>query len=139
MKQIKKMYNEDHSSKRMVEWIRDGEGERRCIFHVERYIWIDDLVPKLRVRLAEDATSFVERNQKIPIMPELHELTYIPTGKQCYDNTLRPPTKNIVFEYELEEYVEARGHKKSYCDRCSDIVLLEESNHDPFSRLTLFK
>lgn len=66
-------------------------------FEITTKIWVDQHLPEYRIAIPE-ATRFRE-NTWAPI--EMRFLTYIPTGRVVYDNTV-PHAEAIVYEYILE-------------------------------------
>lgn len=103
---IKKIYCHPAIYTDETEWRKFGSGKLPNHFHVERYIWIDTLLPEYRVAVGEEIKLWADdeisyRNSFGGIQTRF--ITYRPTGKQIYDNTLHP-ARAVVFEYELEHY-----------------------------------
>lgn len=96
-----------------TEYLEFTKGKLPNHFHIERYIWVDTLLPEYRIAIPEDVSQWEDdetswRDLKGGIQTRF--VTYIPTGKTIYDNTL-PPSKAIVFEYELDVYTKSLARK----------------------------
>lgn len=111
---IKKQYCRPAIFISETEWRQFGGGKLPCHFHVERFIWVDELLPEYRIAIPEDIKAWAddEGAYRLAIGKGIQTrfVTYKPTGRQVYDNTL-PPSKAVVFEYELEQYVKAMVNK----------------------------
>ena len=96
-----------------TEWNQTGRGKLPSCFHVERFVWVDQLLPEYRVAIPEDTTQWQDDEYWVRNASGLRTrfLTYLPTGRQVYDNTL-PERSAIVFEYELEHYARKREVSK---------------------------
>ena len=73
-------------------------------FQVEQFIWVDAKLPEYRVAIPEVVSEWADdegpwRNAYGGI--QTRTLTYVPTGKIIYDNTL-PPATAIVWQYKLQ-------------------------------------
>lgn len=79
-------------------------------YHIERYVWLDSLIPEYRVVIPEVINSELFYTEKLSQHINTRFITYKPTGKQVYDNTFHP-AKAVVFEYELEQYWNIKGIK----------------------------
>lgn len=88
-----------------TEWEKHFGFKIPSYYRLETYIWLDILLPEYRVAIPEDISSWNDdelfiRSNTI----STRFVTYKPTGKQVYDNSI-PPPKAIVFEYVLEQYL----------------------------------
>lgn len=74
-----------------------------CLFNVEQKIWLDHYMKEYRVVIPENVENKMDIlehwNDAYPI--ETRFLTYVPTGKIIYNNSL-PHKEAIVYEYILE-------------------------------------
>lgn len=75
-------------------------------FHIERFVFIDQLMSEYRVIIPEETSEWApdEKNYRLRRGIQTRSITYLPTGKVIYDNTLHP-ARAVVFEYELEQFV----------------------------------
>jgi hypothetical protein len=114
-KRIKKSYCRPPVYIEETEWRKFGTGTLPNHFHIERYCWIDKLIPEYRVAIPEEVALWgsdeSEYREFYGKGIQTRFVTYLPTGRQIYDNTLHP-AKAIIFEYELEHYVRAANDLK---------------------------
>lgn len=68
-------------------------------FEINTKIWVDQHLPEYRIAIPEKPGWDKERLASSAI--EMRFITYIPTGRVVYDNTL-PAQTAIVYEYILE-------------------------------------
>ncbi len=108
-RRIKKHYCRPAIYLEEVEWRQYTHGKLPNYFLIERYIWVDQILPEYRVAIPEqvnmwaaDEPGYREAHGGI----EMRFITYKPTGRQVYDND-QHPARAVVFEYELEQYVTA--------------------------------
>lgn len=106
-KRIKKHYINPAYSVTENELVKMGRGELVRSYQLERFIWVAQLLPEYRVAIPEDLAVWEQdeefHREHFGKGINTRVVTYIPTGRQIYDNTL-PEAKAVVFEYELEHY-----------------------------------
>jgi hypothetical protein len=102
-KQIKKAYLRPAIIVPETEW-RTWNGTKYKLSHcfeVLQYIWVDMHLPEYRVAIPENPLEW--ETDELPFRGSCVEtrfLTYVPTGRIVYDNTL-PESKAVVWEYRL--------------------------------------
>lgn len=99
--QIRKWYIEPPLTLIETEYEKlEGRGfGSRAAFEVRTKIWVDQHLPLYRVVIPEVVEWPALKTYPAPV--KLKFLTYIPTGRVVYDNTL-PHPEAIVYEYILE-------------------------------------
>lgn len=104
---IKKQYCRPAIYINELEWHKYGRGTLPNHFHVELFIWVDQALPEYRVAIPEDTTQWgadeIMYRQAWGGGIQTRFLTYLPTGRAVYDNTL-PEINAVAFEYRLQQW-----------------------------------